>query len=332
MTESPETDGNRRTDAATIPAAAEQSASSQAAQGAASPDAIDALIAELTRSTMSRSPATPSSSSTKSDANPRKNDNQATEIASIDEYREKSYDERAGEKSKTTGDAPSAMFSGSVPQKSGARATVSSFPGSGNRWIDAPQQLRVLTYQIILDEGGETYRFTVNLSHHIVARAKMTKKTLSTWVNGRLSHALKPLEEKLGAKLLFWFTIEVSENDITHIHGAIGIAREHLPELRKALRQVSGIRTTVVGAKQFFVHVTAFDDAKSFDGLHGSLGWVNYAVKDLERTAKLSNIGSPIVCRRLLNQRARTIWPAIRTGHWLHFLADLKPDDGSLAA
>ncbi len=177
-------------------------------------------------------------------------------------------------------------------------------------WERLDKERKARVYQYLLDRLGESHPFTLNFDHALIARAWKTKKTPSTWINERITHALRPIEEKIGSRIPFWFHLEVSRNDVYHVHGVLGIGDDLRREVEAALRRVAGGFSR--GAGRYFVHIGDFDPDKQYGGFHGSLGWAAYAVKDLPRTVRRGDVGAPLVCRRELNQRAHKLYNVLR--------------------
>jgi hypothetical protein len=192
------------------------------------------------------------------------------------------------------------------------RATVLRSGLCSTRWDRLDDETRALIYQLALNEAGECYPFSLDISHSLVAKGLASRKPFSTWINERLSHYLQEITNWKGEELPFWFSIELSPTGVFHLHGAIGANHNQLPEMERLLKKVAGESNT--SAHKHFVHVGTFDPERRRDGFYGTFGWVAYSVKELRRTERLC-IGSPLVCRRPLKHQARQIWDELRKEH-----------------
>lgn len=179
---------------------------------------------------------------------------------------------------------------------------------SKTSWRAIRDDGKLQVYQLVLDMAGESHPFTINLDHGVVEKARRAKKTVSTHINERLSYHLSRLGAEFGHKFDFWAVLEVADSGMLHLHGAISANSNHLPELKKALKKVAGKSSSE--ARRWFVDVRDFDDAKHYQGLFGSEGWAAYSAKQISRTEALG-LGSPVICQRDLNRRARKVWDEI---------------------
>ena len=176
-----------------------------------------------------------------------------------------------------------------------------------HRWNRLDNRTRSLIYQLTLNGLGKSYPFTINFDRDVAAKAlATTRKPFSRWVDDRLRHYLRNLERELGHQLPYWFAAEITRSGILHIHGVIGVNDNFVHALKPLFRKVSG--GSGGRADRWFVRVKEFNAEKHYQHLYGSLGWAAYSTKQLHITEKNDRIGSALVCRRELNQRAQEVW------------------------
>ena len=178
-------------------------------------------------------------------------------------------------------------------------------------WRSLSIRYRIRFIQFALQREAATKRcFTLNFDPSVSDRMRRCKKTLSTTAGAYISQALKPIEKRYGIRIPIWFVIEVSRQKILHIHGGIAVDDHVLPAVEKALRKVAR-GDSIHPATRHCLDIDNFNPDKDFDGDAGAYGWGNYAVKNLGRSEKLG-LGSPLVCCRSLNQRARALHTQVR--------------------
>lgn len=178
-------------------------------------------------------------------------------------------------------------------------------------WRSLSIRYRMRFIQLAIQREAATKRcFTLNFDPSVSDRMRRCKKTLSTTANAYISAALKPIEKRSGVHIPFWFVIEVSRQNILHIHGGIAVDDHVLPAVEKALRKVAR-GDSIHPAVRHCLDIGNFNPDKEYDFDNGVYGWGNYAVKDLRRSEK-RGLGSPLVCCRSLNQRARALHTQVR--------------------
>lgn len=173
-------------------------------------------------------------------------------------------------------------------------------------WRSLSIRYRMRFIQLALQrEAARSRSFTLNFDPSVADRMRRCKKTFSTTANAYIREALKPIEERYGIHIPYWFVIESSRNKILHVHGGIAFDDHVLPAVKKALRRVAR-GDSIHPAVRHCLDIDNFNPDKEHDFDKGIYGWGNYAVKDLRRSEK-RGLGSPLVCCRSLNQRARSL-------------------------
>jgi hypothetical protein len=93
----------------------------------------------------------------------------------------KSEAEELSSTASIVGSASTSVISTALRLTSGSRSTVVSLPVAARAWRTLRPKTKPLMYQVILDEAGTSYPFTLNFDHELVLRARETKKTFSTY-------------------------------------------------------------------------------------------------------------------------------------------------------
>jgi len=173
-------------------------------------------------------------------------------------------------------------------------------------WRSLSIRYRMRFIQLALQREAARGRcFTLNFDPSVADRMRRCKKTFSTTANAYIREALKPIEERYGIHIPYWFVIESSRKKILHVHGGIAFDDHVLADVEKTLRKLARGDSNHWATRRC-LDICDFNPDREYDFDTGVYGWGNYAVKDLRRSEK-RGLGSPLVCCRSLNQRARSL-------------------------
>jgi hypothetical protein len=164
------------------------------------------------------------------------------------------------------------------PSTTASKPLSATLPISSKHWEDYSKKERCIAFnEVVMRSGG--VGFTLLFGHSLRDKALLAPLGFTDFVRRRIA---RRLNEYLGRSVDFWFAVDVSRDDLLHLHGGVIASPEEYARVIAALKLAGGT-WEAAGGKKYQARLSRLRDYK----------WATYCAKKLYRAGKLVSVGRP---------------------------------------